>query len=191
MEKDELEKFRNELPDDVEELKRLGEEYFEHDEEEKAKECFEEILKLVSQSDFHIETLSIQTSIEKKIESLRKVIELNPNNGCILLDIGRIYFEQGKFEEAIKYVNKALKLYSNIESAFLKIKEIYIKQGKFEETIELNPSNIKILHMLEENYSQISDFCFEQGMYEIAIECSRKIIDTLKTREEIEKNVLL
>lgn len=85
----------------------------------------------------------------------RRAIELNPNRPDAYVDLGEIYFQEGKPEQSIDMNNKALKMNSRHALALTNLGAVYYKQNRMNEAIELWKKAIDIDHDLLPAYENI------------------------------------
>ncbi len=117
-------------------------------------------------------------------ETLRKAIELEPDNPEAYLKLGRCYYVQGMFEEAEETLRKAVGLEPFNGETYSLLGRCYEELGRYEEeerilreAVELDPSNGEFYTLLGR--------CYEtQGKYEDAEEMFRKAVD-LKPEDDL------
>jgi tetratricopeptide (TPR) repeat protein len=96
-------------------------------------------------------------------ESLKKAIELNPENGNAYVELGRLYLEQGKFFQPEGLFKKAIGLNLNNDNAYVELGMLYCHQCKplqardfFKKALAINPRNNKA-------YTELQRLDREQG----------------------------
>ncbi|HAF95462.1 MAG: hypothetical protein A2X34_09955 [Elusimicrobia bacterium GWC2_51_8] len=84
------------------------------------------------------------------VKKLKKELELNPENGKAYFELGRLYWEQGKFQQAEMHTKKALQINPGNDETYLQLGWLYQEQGKFRQAeiyikkaLKLNPANNK------------------------------------------------
>lgn len=71
-----------------------------------------------------------------RIESLKALIQKNPNNPLGRYGLANEYFKMGMYEEAIEELNEYLKLKDDEGAAYRMLGEVLLKLGKKEEAKE-------------------------------------------------------
>ena len=92
----------------------------------------------------------------KKAEKIcRKILEKNPNNDTVLINLGNILFIYKKYEEALSYYQKAKDIKSDSFLACVNIANIYLEQKKYKlaeqtsrEALILDSQNYMALNIL-------------------------------------------
>ncbi|MGB2621445.1 MAG: tetratricopeptide repeat protein, partial [Candidatus Acidiferrum sp.] len=92
------------------------------------------------------------------LAALRHIIELDPENSFGYLNVGAVYFMQGKYEDCIPYFQKALKLqpdyktYSNLGTAYFYLKRYNESVPMFEKAVEMDPDDARYVGNLADAY---------------------------------------
>jgi tetratricopeptide (TPR) repeat protein len=88
--------------------------------------------------------------VSKTEASLKKAIELHPENDMAYVELGRIYLNQGKLSQAEDLLGKAIFLDPENKKAYAELEKLYRLRGKafqvedfFKKAIELDPKNDK------------------------------------------------
>lgn len=92
----------------------------------------------------------------KKAEKIcRKILEKNPNNDTVLINLGNILFIYKKYEEALLYYQRAKDIKSDSFLARVNIANIYLEQKKYklaeqtsQEALMLDSQNYMALNIL-------------------------------------------
>jgi tetratricopeptide (TPR) repeat protein len=92
-------------------------------------------------------TLIEQGDIDKAIETLKEILQINPDSFETYQKIGELYYEKGQKEEALKYFQRIAELYYK-NRAFKKALPIYQKM------VEMQPNNIEYREILAEIYER-------------------------------------
>jgi len=113
-------------------------------------------------------------------ESLKKILEKNPQNVKALFLLGSVYLELKQFKDSTKLLNKAIDLDPNISNAHNNLGIIYFKQRDFKKakmcifkSLEINPKNLDAYNYLGLIYSELGDF-------ENAIDKTKKALEINK-----------
>jgi tetratricopeptide (TPR) repeat protein len=120
---------------------------------------------------------TVQTSIGLTEASLKKAIELNPQNDYAYTELGNSYLIQGKFSQAEDALKQAIALNPQNERAHVELGRCYREQGKFfqvedllKKAIELNPQN-------DDPYIRLGTFYITQRKFFLAEAPLKKAIE--------------
>jgi tetratricopeptide (TPR) repeat protein len=104
---------------------------------------------------------------DKAIEEYNKVLELDPNYGLALNQIGYTYWGMGNYEKAIEYLKKYASISPGEANPYDSLGEVYFGKGDLEEAIasykkalEIKPDfhmsahNVQYIYALKEDYSE-------------------------------------
>ncbi len=67
--------------------------------------------------------------VDEAISSLKRALELNPNDGKTRTNLGHAYYDKGLIDEAIKQYKQALELEPNLEFAYDGLGSAYARKG--------------------------------------------------------------
>jgi len=119
----------------------------------------------------------------KNEDALKKALELNPRNDRAYLELGRLYKDQGQFQQAEEYFKKALEFNSKNDEVYFKLGSLYRDQGQsqqaeeyFKKTLELKPRN-------DRAYLELGRLYRDQGQFQQAEEYFKKTLE-LKPRND-------
>jgi superkiller protein 3 len=114
----------------------------------------------------------------KNEDVLKKALELNPRDDVAYVELGRLYRDQGQFQQAGECLKKALELNPGNAEAYLQLGLVYHgKQRQFQQaeecfkkTLELNPGNAEAYIGLGNLYRDQGQFQQEEDTYKKALE---------------------
>ena len=113
----------------------------------------------------------------KNEDALKKALELNPRNDRAYLELGRLYKDQGQFQQAEEYFKKALEFNSKNDEVYFKLGSLYRDQGQsqqaeeyFKKTLELKPRN-------DRAYLELGRLYRDQGQFQQAEEYFKKTLE--------------
>jgi tetratricopeptide (TPR) repeat protein len=110
-------------------------------------------------------------------ESLKKALELNPNNDRVYFALGWLYKDQGNFSQAEESFKKAIELNPKNDYAYAGLGWLYKDQGKFlqaeesfKKAVELNPKN-------DNAYAGLGRLYINQGKFLQAEDSLKKAVE--------------
>jgi len=104
-----------------------------------------------------------ERQIEKAINQIQKVVQINPNNGKAYEWLGYLYKEDNQLKPAIEHYKKAAELDS--KDSRYSLAKIYFENEEYDETInqlkiliELEPDNEEYLDLIVDSYQAQNNF---------------------------------
>jgi len=155
----------------IDNLVKQGEQWFQNKDYERAEELFIEAIKL----DVKClpayrglgDTYAAKEQIEEAKETYQFLLQLNPHDDVVMVKLGEISEVQGQLEEAIEYYQQAVLVNDSLSTRFYHLAEVLMKVGQPEtakeaivQAIELEPKNPKYLDLLIE----IAIICGDQSL---------------------------
>jgi tetratricopeptide (TPR) repeat protein len=101
--------------------------------------------------------------IEEAIEAYLKAIELNPEAAGALVNVGTIYFRQGKLKKAEKCYQDAIAADAEYPLAYFNLGNLYDEQGKSETARGYYVSAIKLDPAYADAYFNLALICERAG----------------------------
>ena len=102
---------------------------------------------------------------EQGLKYFLEVLEQNPDDSEIHVDIGRYWLKAGNFNKANEYLQKAIKLdpkspdpYKSLGYYYFEINSYQKSIDHFLKVIELDPNNSKVISTISAAYMRINDF---------------------------------
>ncbi|UCH96459.1 MAG: tetratricopeptide repeat protein [Candidatus Aminicenantes bacterium] len=113
---------------------------------------------------------------DEAIKHYQKILEINPNNTVVYVNMANILYYKKDYQEAIECLNKLVELNPKNSLAYNNIGHILYLQGKYDEAIE----NIKKAIELKPNdilpYGNMGNVLMAQGKYDEALNNYRKCL---------------
>jgi len=121
--------------------------------------------------------LSRTGRLDDAIVEFQRVLELNPKHGGAYLNLGSIYFKQGKLEEAIEALQKSIILSPRLSpEAYNNLGVIFLNQGKTEEALKAYQQSVNIRPLNDAALYNLGDLYARQGEIDQAIAYMEKVI---------------
>ena len=115
--------------------------------------------------------------------SLKKAIEMNPENDRAYAELGGLYRLQDKFSQAEDLLKKALELNPKNNNAYAELGWLYLTRGGprraedfFKQTIELDPKNDCPYALLGRLYREQGEFSKAEDLFKTALELNPRNI---------------
>src|ERR1700756_4754407 len=72
-----------------------------------------------------------------RIEQLKKLVQMDPNDEVALFGLGKFLMEEGSFAEAAQYLEMCIKAKPDYSAAYLALVESLLKTGKTDRAKEI------------------------------------------------------
>ncbi len=161
--------------------------------------------KYSNKEEIHLNTLikkyEKEGDITSTINTIRKLLEINPNDHKRWTHLGELLVKTEQYDNAIEACKKAIRLVGIFSNAWICLGMAYYRKGdtgkakKFiEKTLEDDPSYLMALnklaqiHFNEEEYDKSLEYCNQYLEYDFA-DNSKKSSEILKLSERIKKKL--
>ena len=114
---------------------------------------------------------------DKAIESIQKMIEIDPTNTDLLYNLGYMYQKQEKYNEAIEAYNKVIEIDPNMEFAYLQLGYCYNLTKRHKDLVTVSEKFVKISPDSSDGWQNIGIGNMLQKRYSAAIAPLRKTIE--------------
>jgi tetratricopeptide (TPR) repeat protein len=159
---------------------RLGNNYGDQSEYEKAIASFEKAVKIKPDLYEAFNNMGLAYSekkeYDKAIECYQKAIEIKPNFDEAFYNIGLAYHDKKDNDKAIKYYGIAIEIKPNYHEAFLFMGIAYFWKGEYDKAIECYKKVIEIKPDYSNAFYLMGNAYSNEGEYDKAIECYQKAI---------------
>jgi|GEM_PF-5439154 len=135
---------------------RIGQEFFHEDDFESAESIFQDLLSLFPERTESYQMLAAIAdrlgNLEKTIEYSLKILEVDPTNTQILINLALEYQGKGDLENAAKYFRMYIDVEPNNASGYVSLAYIYMQMEDFdtalllyEQAMQVDPDNVDIV----------------------------------------------
>lgn len=176
------EKYLDDARIDLELMCQKGYDYWEANEYDKAKECFEKVLEYIPEDvdslnylgDIFSEKLN---DFNKAIECYRRLVELEPSNSDVWNNLGIAYYNNKNFDNALNSFKTAID-YEPSESTFMNnLAVVYDKMGMFDNAREALEEALSIDQNNKEFWYNYAKVLYKQNNYKSALKATERCLD--------------
>ncbi|MDX1919786.1 MAG: tetratricopeptide repeat protein [Candidatus Caenarcaniphilales bacterium] len=122
-------------------------------------------------------TIAEKAELDKKEEELKAMLEKNPRLAEVHLNLGNIYWTQGRDGKPIRHYLAAIKLKPDYAEAYYNLGNVFFTQGEHEQAVKSYRKAIELKETFAPAHNGLGNALIDEKNYAAAIESYKRAVD--------------